>query len=126
MEFSPVLETGDAWVRLPPPRLYLLRLGARLTLSKDKDTVRFRAWYRMGSTPINRCMATFYGHKTLCWLVEHGWKAAEFYEDDEESLHVGDQNVIDPISNETYTVYQAVEVHKQRTGEYPDFLNVSN
>lgn len=56
-------------------------------------------------------MATRYGYEILCWLVQRGWKAAPV------SPEVfGDQHVIDPITGKEMSVYQAAEIHKERTG----------
>lgn len=67
-------------------------------------------------------MATLHGYATFCWLIDRHWKAAPWDEDDEDFV-CGDQNVIDPQTNEEMTVYQAAKLHKERTGEYPEFLN---
>ena len=62
-------------------------------------------------------MATRYGNKTLNWLIERGWEEAPASE-----CSYGDRQVIDHKTKKEMTVYQAAELQKERTGEYPDFL----
>lgn len=66
-------------------------------------------------------MATYHGYAILRWLVERSWIAAPFKDDDEDFV-CGHQNVIDPQTKEEMTVYKAAILHKERTGEYPEFL----
>ena len=63
-------------------------------------------------------MATRYGHQTLEWLVQRGWQAAPV----EDTNSFGDRWVIDPKTHQEMNVYQAVSLHKERTGELPEFL----
>jgi hypothetical protein len=65
-------------------------------------------------------MATMHGYSTLSWLVKCGWKAAPF--EDDRGFVCGDQQVIDPQTNRKMNVYEAAKLHKERTGEYPEFL----
>lgn len=67
-------------------------------------------------------MATRYGYETLQWLKERGWQEAPLPADSVTEFYCGDQGVIDPKTNKELTVYAAAKLHRDRTGDYPEFL----
>jgi hypothetical protein len=67
-------------------------------------------------------MATRYGYRTLQWLLKRGWEAAPL----PKEFICGDQHVIHPHTKKEITVYEAAEIQRSETGEYPEFLDVSS
>jgi hypothetical protein len=68
-------------------------------------------------------MATRYGYQTFQWLLQRGW--SEVLEDPNtpiEEMVFGDPRVIDPVTGDERTVYEAVSLHHQRGGDFPEFL----
>lgn len=66
-------------------------------------------------------MATLFGHRIGCWLVERGWGWA--LEKEQEEPVFGDRLLIDPQTRDELNPYKALERHYQRTGETPEFWN---
>lgn len=64
-------------------------------------------------------MVTRFGYKILAWLVDRGWVQVQkdHYED-----QYGDPLLFDDITKEEVTPHKALDLHFQRTGEHPDFM----
>jgi hypothetical protein len=67
-------------------------------------------------------LATRYGHEVFRWLIERGWQEAPQVQLGKNDFSCGDSHVIHPHTQEHIDVYTAALLHKERTGEYPDFL----
>jgi hypothetical protein len=68
-------------------------------------------------------MATRYGYQTFQWLLKRGWiEALDYTNLAEENLVFGDPRVIDPVTGDERSVYEAVSLHHQRGGDFPEFL----
>jgi hypothetical protein len=63
-------------------------------------------------------MATMYGHQVYEWLLERGWEAAP----PPKEFVCGDPHVNNPDTKEPMNVYLAAKLHREKTGEYPDFI----
>jgi hypothetical protein len=63
-------------------------------------------------------MATRWGWKTYLWLVERGWREAT--EPDKKVF--GDPRIMDPVDGKEMTVHTAAKIHRERTGECPEWL----
>lgn len=65
-------------------------------------------------------MATRYGYLLKNWLIQRNWKDVSIPL--AEDVIGENYDVEDPITKESMNIWNAVEIERERSGDYPEFI----